>query len=331
MTWNLGELCSVILYSRKLVTPVRQVDERRVADAAVDRLQRRRELPPGVVVADEQLAPLPVDDPFADDARAGAVDGDEAGAGRRVVDARPWRSRPGSSSSSAPGSSPGCARRRASLPCRSRGSRPLICERPRDERVHGLVGSIGSVVSLTTGQFLSAVEMRCVSVSIVGARRRRDPVAVGRCRGSRVRMQLGSAGTRRHLRLGRQTSGRWSAQSTDAQLRRIVLARSLVAAGVSDRRDGRLLLAARASEQRGGPDHPGQPREKRSFVLGSTTSGSWGLVVLPRAGAARRPRRRAAIRGRRSSAQQPLPFGQGQAVLLAQLQLGAAALAWQTQ
>src|SRR4029079_14121998 len=67
--------------------PLLEADHRRVADAAVDLAQRVRRLPPGVVLADERLTALTVDRALADDGRARTLNGDEVGAGGRVVDA----------------------------------------------------------------------------------------------------------------------------------------------------------------------------------------------------------------------------------------------------
>ena len=53
----------------KPVVPFSQVDHVGLADAAVDRAQRVRRLPPGVVLADHRLAALAVDRPVADRAR----------------------------------------------------------------------------------------------------------------------------------------------------------------------------------------------------------------------------------------------------------------------
>jgi len=52
-----------------------------------------------------------------------------------------------------------------------------------------------------------------------------------------------------------------------------------------------------------------------------------GLVRLPRAGLWSSQAARGGSRERSSAGQQPLPFGQGQAVVLAQLQVGLAAAA----
>ncbi len=67
--------------------PLAEVDHVGLADAAVDRAQRVRRLPPRVVLADHRLAALAVDRSAADDGGAHPLHGDELQAGARVVDA----------------------------------------------------------------------------------------------------------------------------------------------------------------------------------------------------------------------------------------------------
>src|SRR5690606_14393460 len=58
-----------------------QVDQLRVADAAVGGAQRTRQLPPRIVAPDQRLGSLSVDGAVAHDAGAGSRDGDELLAG----------------------------------------------------------------------------------------------------------------------------------------------------------------------------------------------------------------------------------------------------------